>query len=88
MVKDSKFQKPDSAMLAYGIYGAVGFQLAGAVIGGLLLGNWLDQKFATAPWLALAGLMLGSVGGFYNLIRLLTWNQGRKEKKSSSRDAV
>ncbi len=87
--KDQNFKQSDSAMVAYGVYGAVGFQLAGAVIGGLLLGNWLDHKYGTEPWLALVGLMIGCVGGFYNLIRLLTWHQDRKEKKAEApRDAV
>ncbi len=72
---------PDPALLAYGVYGAVGLQLAATVVGGLLLGQWLDQKWGTLPWLTLAGMVVGMVGGFYNLIRITTWNQARKEKK-------
>ena len=80
MAKKENLFKADSAVVAYGIYGAVGFQLAGAVVGGLLLGNWLDGKCGTSPWIALGGLVVGSVGGFYNLIRLLSWNQARKDQ--------
>lgn len=72
--------KPDPFILAYGIYGAVGFQLAASVIGGLLLGGWLDKKWGTGPWLTVVGLLVGSIGGFYNLIHILTWNQTRKGK--------
>ena len=72
-------QKGDPFLLAFGVYGAVGFQLAATVIGGLFFGSWLDKKFGTDPWLTVIGLVLGSVGGFYNLIRLLTWNQSRKK---------
>jgi len=71
-------------MLAFGIYGGVGFQLAAAVIGGLLLGNALDQHWGTGPWLAVSGLAIGSVGGFVNLIKILNWNQRRKEKRPSA----
>ena len=67
-------------MIAYGVYGAVGFQLATSVVGGLLLGGWLDKKWGTSPWLTVVGLLMGSVGGFYNLIRILTWNQSRKRQ--------
>ncbi len=72
----------DPFLLAFGIYGAIGFQLATTVIGGMMLGGWLDKKWGTSPWLTVIGLALGSIGGFYNLIRLLTWNQNRKEKKN------
>jgi ATP synthase protein I len=76
-----KSNKGDPFLIAFGIYGAVGFQLSTAVIGGLLLGGWFDQKYGTSPWLTLLGLILGSVGGFYNLIRILTWNQKRKQSR-------
>jgi F0F1-type ATP synthase assembly protein I len=33
--------------------------------------GWLaDRYFGTAPWLLAAGLVLGSVAGFYHFIRL------------------
>ncbi len=73
-------QKSDPFLIAFGVYGAVGFQLAATVIGGLLFGSWLDKKFGTDPWLTLVGILLGAIGGFYNLIRLLTWKQSRKQK--------
>lgn len=68
--------------MAFGIYGGVGFQLAASVVGGLLIGNFLDHRWGTAPWLAMSGLILGSIGGFYNLLKILDWNQKRKEKRS------
>lgn len=35
------------------------------------LGYVLDRRFATAPWLLLAGLLLGMAGGFVNFLRLV-----------------
>lgn len=58
-------------LAAYGIYGAAGLQLAASVVGFLLLGNWLDGKFGLSPWLAVAGLIVGFVGGLVNLIRIV-----------------
>jgi ATP synthase protein I len=78
-----KKKSGDPFLLAFGIYGGVGMQLALSVAGGLLLGNFLDKRWDTQPWLALIGLTLGAIGGFYNLIRILIWNQRRKEDKSS-----
>jgi len=35
------------------------------------LGWWLDGRFGTKPWLLLAGLILGMIGGFVNFFRLV-----------------
>ena len=64
--------------IQFGVYGAVGFQLAGAVVFGLLSGHYLDGKLNTSPWLAVIGLILGAAGGFYNLFRILKWYQSKK----------
>ncbi len=37
---------------------------------GWLGGHWLDGRFHTAPWIAMAGLLLGIVAGFRELVRL------------------
>jgi ATP synthase protein I len=48
---------------------AAALQLAVAVILMYFLGNWLDGKFGTAPWLMLAGLMVGFAGGLTAFLR-------------------
>ena len=58
-------------LAAYGIYGAAGLQLAASVVGFLLIGNWLDKKYGLSPWLAVAGLIVGFVGGLVNLVRIV-----------------
>lgn len=65
----------DPFWTTFGIYGAVGIQVALAVIGGWLLGNYADQRLKTSPWIALIGLILGFAGGLYNLIRTMKWRQ-------------
>ncbi len=77
MEKKSK----NSAAVTFGIYGAVGFQLAASVGAGMFLGDWLDGKFDTKPMLGAIGLILGAIGGFVNLIRILTWHTKKKEEK-------
>lgn len=47
----------------------MGFELAAAVAGFTLAGYWWDRHFGTAPWGVLIGVVLGLVGGMYNLIR-------------------
>ena len=60
-----------SPFVAYGIYGAAGIQLALSTVGFLFIGNWLDGKYGTSPWLAVIGLIVGFVGGLVNLIRIV-----------------
>jgi len=80
-LKNPKEKKGDPFLIAFGIYGGVGFQLAFSVVAGLFVGQYFDERFHSSPWLTMTGLLLGAVGGFYNLIRILNWNQQRKEKQ-------
>ena len=50
-------------------HSGVGLELAGATAGFALLGYWLDRRFGTEPWGLIAGLILGLVGGLYNLVK-------------------
>jgi F0F1-type ATP synthase assembly protein I len=47
----------------------IGVEVAAAVAGFTLVGYWVDRHFASAPWGLLIGLVLGLVGGLYNLVR-------------------
>jgi ATP synthase protein I len=50
-------------------YSGVGLELAGATAGLALVGYWIDRKFGTSPWGILGGVVIGIVGGLYNMIR-------------------
>jgi F0F1-type ATP synthase assembly protein I len=50
-------------------YSGFGLELAGAIAGLALLGHWIDGKFGTTPWGILGGVIIGMVGGMYNLVR-------------------
>jgi F0F1-type ATP synthase assembly protein I len=50
-----------------------GVELGGVVAILALAGHWLDGRWHTGPWLVLAGLAIGLVGGTYNL-----WKQGQR----------
>jgi ATP synthase protein I len=49
---------------------SAGIAVASSVIGGTLLGYWLDERFGTKPWLLVAGVVIGTFGGFTWLYRL------------------
>lgn len=67
----------NSIAYTVGIYGAVGVQLAASVVICLAIGNFIDKKAGTSPLFALIGTILGSVGGIWNLFRILKWNERR-----------
>jgi F0F1-type ATP synthase assembly protein I len=50
-------------------YSGVGLELAGATAGLALLGYWIDRRFGTTPWGFVGGVIIGIVGGLYNLVR-------------------
>lgn len=43
--------------------------MAGATAGLALVGYWIDGRFGTSPWGVLGGVVIGIVGGLYNLVR-------------------
>ncbi len=53
-----------------GRVGAIGLELAIAIVIGYFGGRWLDGKLGTSPWLMWIGLGLGLVAGFRSLYRL------------------
>ena len=50
-------------------YSGVGLQLAGVMAGLALIGHWIDGRFGTSPWGILGGVVIGLVGGLYNMVR-------------------
>jgi F0F1-type ATP synthase assembly protein I len=60
-------QRERRQMGRYLSLGQVGFEMVVPIIGGILLDRWLG----TVPWLFVAGVVLGFVGGLIHLIRLV-----------------
>lgn len=68
---------------AAGLIG-VGFSLTFWIVGGALLGQWLDGKFDTDPVWTLVLLILGLAIGLYDAIRRLmevVKKTGRKARR-------
>ncbi len=45
-------------------------------------GLWLDRRFRTAPWLMLAGVLLGFAGSGYTLYRAVKKLESSEARKS------
>lgn len=50
---------------------SIGMLILLSTLIGLALGNWLDGKFGTAPWLAFVFTLAGVAAGLYETIRIL-----------------
>jgi F0F1-type ATP synthase assembly protein I len=53
------------------VYGAV-FAILISIISFLLVGWGLDKLFKTAPWMLVGGIVLGTIVGFIQFIRLIS----------------
>ncbi len=56
-----------------------GVQFTVTILLFLFLGQWLDKRWGTTPWLTIAGAFLGAGGGFVSLYRTLMDAQKREE---------
>jgi hypothetical protein len=52
-------------------YAQSGTMLVAPMIGLGAIGLWADRRYGTGPWLLLAGLILGMIGGFVNFFRMV-----------------
>lgn len=51
----------------------IGWFVAISIVGGALVGVWLDRQFGTQPALLLTGLVVGVIVAFFGMVRLLKW---------------
>lgn len=56
-----------------------------ATLGGLYLGQWLDRKLGTAPWLLFVGVFLGAGMSFYSMYTKLMAAQAREDAARAAR---
>ena len=62
-------EDPQETNRKAGIAYAAAFSLFAAVVSGLIIGWLLDRWLGTRPWLLVAGVVVGSIAGFYEFIR-------------------
>ncbi len=53
-------------------YASIGIEFSSPMVGGAIMGHYLDQYFKTDPYLTLAMFLLGMLAGFYRLITALS----------------
>jgi F0F1-type ATP synthase assembly protein I len=71
--------------ISAGEYAGFGIQFAASIVVFLYVGQWLDRKLGTAPWLLLVGVFLGAGGSFYSMYRKLMAAQAREDAARAER---
>jgi len=67
-------------------YSGLGIEFAAAVVGFTLVGYWVDYHYQCSPWGVVVGVLLGLIGGFYNLIRQSLAAVREAERRSADRN--
>ena len=60
-------------------YFVIGTELASTILSGMFLGSMLDSKFKTESVFSIICIILGTIGGFYLMIKIIN-NFDKKEK--------
>ena len=61
--------KTDSQRRSWLRLASMGFELVGALLGFGAIGFFLDRHYGTAPRAFIVSIILGLVGGLYNLVK-------------------
>jgi F0F1-type ATP synthase assembly protein I len=67
-----------SPLKGFGLMGSIGFTMAGSLGICIFVGNYLDQKWHTKPWLTLLGIAAGLVFGGFGCIEVIRMFLGGK----------
>jgi F0F1-type ATP synthase assembly protein I len=69
-----------------GLFLGVAFELPGTILGGLVLGYFLDVYLGTSPWLLIALTALAFVGAFVRLIKWARFFANERHGSSGEKD--
>jgi F0F1-type ATP synthase assembly protein I len=70
-----------------GQFAGHGLTFVVAILAGLYLGQWLDRKLGTDPWLLIAGVFIGAGASFYSMYSKLMAAQAREDAAKAARRA-
>ena len=69
-------------------YGGLGLQFALSIILFLYVGQWLDRRLGTEPWLLILGVFTGAGAAFYSMYRTLMADQKREDEERRAREGT
>ena len=68
-----------------GAVAGMGLQFAVAIVAFFFVGQWLDSKWGTTPWMLIAGVFLGGGASFYSMYRRLVSSQASDDAARKAR---
>ena len=71
--KTSEYKKVANSYRSGWQYAEIGFQYGASIVLCTLGGYWLDKWLNTGNILLITGVLIGSVGGFINLLRAVNY---------------
>jgi F0F1-type ATP synthase assembly protein I len=76
--EQDKDTESESSYLKVGKYAAAGLEFPTTILGGLLLGYFLDRYFETSPWFTTVLTLVALVGSFIRLFQWVNYFSRRK----------
>lgn len=64
-------EKKRSSLRLFSIASNIGLSMIIPLVGGALIGRFLDQKWSTSPKITITLIILGVLLGFYNMYRII-----------------
>ena len=69
-----------------GLYLGIAFELPGTILGGLLVGYFLDSYFGTSPWFLIAVTAIAFAGAFVRLVKWVKVFARERDGSGSEKD--
>lgn len=69
-----------------GLYLGVAFELPGTILGGLVVGYFLDDYLGTSPWFLIVITAMAFVGAFVRLVRWVRFFGRGRDGSGSEKD--
>jgi len=69
-----------------GLYLGVAFELPGTILGGLVVGYFMDYYLGTSPWFLIAVTAIAFAGAFVRLVRWVKFFARERDGSRSEKD--
>jgi F0F1-type ATP synthase assembly protein I len=83
MLRPGRKNKSDTDLRQIALLGAVPAILIAAPLVGFFMGQWADEKFATEPYLVIAGVVLGFAAAGREIYRLVRKSSAIEREKDN-----
>jgi ATP synthase protein I len=83
--REPMFSGDQGPIRALAAMGSLGFVLGLLTLLGWYLGQYLDRRFGTGPWLGLVGSLLGMGAGFFEVFTIVLRAQRDDERRKGRR---